>query len=103
MRLSTTAKIVLEVLTDLPETRDNDYLLWLHTIKRVDPACNTDMSFNHFIVFAKEMGIPQFETVSRARRKVQEQHPELKGTAKVQRAREDLEVDFKEFAREFVC
>lgn len=102
-KLSTIAKIVFEILTDLPETRNNDYVLWLEAIKRMEPAFNTDMSVENFLRFVNEFDIPPFGSVSRARRKVQEQHPELRGTEKVQAMRSDLEFDFEEFARDHIC
>lgn len=104
MELSTTANLVKEILTEKPETRDDDYLLWVETIQRTtEGKIDYSMSFVTFLYTAKFLGIPQFETVSRARRKVQEQHPELKGKGKVRKARADREVDFKDFARNFVC
>ena len=103
MKLSNTANLVKEILTDKPETRDDDYLLWVEVIKRTTKdKFDYSMSFVTFLYTARFLNIPQFETVSRARRKVQEQHPELKGTEKVRKAREDMQVDFKDFARNFV-
>jgi hypothetical protein len=43
--------------------------------------------------------IPAPETVRRARQKIQENTPYLKGSGRCQEARKELEEDFRQFAR----
>ena len=96
--------IVKNVLENQPETRDDDYLLWLIVIKKTCKACklpdiSQKMRICDFLEFVKYARFPKFETVSRVRRKMQEKYPELKGSAETQAARSEQERRFKEFAR----
>lgn len=48
---------------------------------------------------AKKNGLPNFESVSGARRKVQEENPELKGSKENQIGRQIKQIEFEEFYR----
>ena len=97
MTIKNTAKIVKKILQEQPETRGNDYLLWLEVIK--GEGNYSQMTVSDFLEWAKVMKIPCFETVSRARRKLQAKYPELRATKPVQEARAEKEVEYIEFAR----
>lgn len=104
MKLTNTAKLVKKILEEFPKTRDDDYLLWLTAIKQVIRERGlpdiSKITFEEFIGAAKYSQLPHFETVSRARRKLQESYPSLRATKETQEARAELEEDYKEFARQ---
>lgn len=103
MKIYKTAKTVKSILESFPETRDNDYLLWLKMIElhSSNPCENYQaMTVGEFLQIAKASVVPCFETVSRARRKIQAQNPELKASPEVEDARAEMEVEYKEFARD---
>lgn len=103
MKLIKISKIVKEVLETYPETRNDDYLLWLRVIAAYEvnnDLCGIEtMTVYDFLKTAKSMPIPCFESVSRARRKIQEQNPDLRAEKEVQEARAELEGEYIEFAR----
>ena len=106
MKLVNTAAIVKTILEEMPEARDDDYLLWLKVIERVAaihniPDVTTGMPFGTFLSMAKYSKFPHFETVSRTRRKIQEKFPELRGTIQTAVARAKEERDYRDFARNY--
>ena len=87
---------VLEVLIEVPETRDDDFLLLSEVYKRVDPTF-TSMPFGILMEKHRDLGVPYFESVTRARRKIQSKHKELRATREVQEARaeeQDLYIEY---------
>lgn len=106
MRMTNTTKLVKSILESYPETRDDDYLLWLKAVRWAVPqneiARYLDMPFSEFMKYAKCMKIPHYETVSRSRRKLQENYPELRASAETQAARARLEEEYREYARSIV-
>lgn len=48
----------------------------------------------------KYLGLPSFESVSRTRRKLQAQHPELAGSHPVQKMRATGEKAYRRYAKE---
>ncbi len=106
MKRFKTFPLVQQILEESPETRDDDYLLWLCVIQKFTAEHNiTDvskyMSVGAFLAAVKYMGIPLYETVSRERRKVQEKYPELRATAETQAARSDLELKYRKFTNNY--
>lgn len=87
---------VMGVLTDYPETRSDDFLLMEKVLNEyIDTNMSLRTIFHHHI----ELGIPSFESITRARRIVQEQNPELvDSNAKCRRKKEERE--FKQFVRD---
>lgn len=99
-KIANVANQVKQVLTDNPETRNNDYKLWIKVIELdVDKKPLLFSDFRYIVGNLRALGIPNFETVSRARRKVQEQYPELRATEKTRKFRAEKEEEFKEFAK----
>ena len=102
MRIKNIANIVGTVLEFYPETRDDDYLLWLEVLRQTQfpEVCDVlSMPVNRFLTIARYTHYPQFETVSRARRKLQAQRPELRATPETQAARAEMERKYREYAR----
>lgn len=107
MNIINTAQLVKLILANFPETRDDDYKLWLVVItEEAGHLGNYEMlknlSVERFLTNVSKSGFTRFDTVSRARRKLQAKYPELRGTTKVRAARADREELFKEFANQNV-
>ena len=75
-------KKVKELLIKEPILRDSDTLLYCAFCEMVRPEVS-QMSFSKVMLNIKELGLPTFASVGRARRKVQEKFPELKGSPEV--------------------
>lgn len=86
-------KVVKEVLEDKPETRKSDIKLIMEVFKR--KGINTSESF---AALAQDGQLGQMESITRARRKVQSDYPELKddNTAVFRSEREEV---FREYAK----
>lgn len=93
--------LVLETLEMKPDTRNDDYLLWLEIlqVKGFPTGC---VSAYCLLSTAKIAKLPSFETVSRARRKLQAEYPNLRASPETQTARAELEEEYKEYARQDV-
>lgn len=80
--------IVKQILTENPATRDDDMLLYGAFMARF-MIIGTDESFYHVCQTAKSRGLPSYEGITRARRKIQEQEPSLRGTMRRRRMEEE--------------
>ena len=88
--------LVKKLLQEKEELRGNDDLLYLTVIKIVHPYWNNgrittnveNMTIGEFFTCRKTIDIPTFESVTRCRRKVQEENPALRPCERVQKARE---------------
>lgn len=92
---------VLNALQKYPEARNNDMYLYLKVAAMIDEEFNqirtSAKRFEDVVLNLDKYHLPSFESVSRARRKMQEKHPELKGTEKVQAKRSELEEEYKAY------
>lgn len=70
--------IVKRILTDNSETRDDDMYLYALVVAE-SGLVGVDEPFYSVLAAAKEKKLPSYESVSRARRKVQEKEPDLRG------------------------
>lgn len=97
-QLKSMEKIVYEVLNFSPLARKDDYvLMWLVCEKLTPDLCNKpfgDVMYNH-----KDFKLPNWETVTRCRRKLQEKHPELRNP-KTATYREVERRDYVAYSRE---
>lgn len=78
--------IVKDELEQHPETRDNDALLYLNICERFCPGV-TSKPIGEVMARRKLLGLPLFETVGRARRKIQETNESLRGSTEATDAR----------------
>lgn len=104
MRFFNTTQFVHEILKKFPETRDDDYLLWLKVIENVANYNNTPdfsktLTVGEFLKIARYSIFPHYETVGRARRKLQRKYPELRASEETQAAREEMEELYREYAK----
>lgn len=94
-----TAALVLDVLKEHPQSRNSDMLLYLKVCETINPEA-LKMPLCAVLPSLKEYGLPPFETVRRARQKIQAVLPYLGSNEKVASFRGEREKDFREFARE---
>jgi hypothetical protein len=85
--------VVKNVLEEKPETRRSDTELIIEVFRR--SGVDTSESF---ISLARRGQLKQMESITRARRKVQEEHPELKD-ATTAALRAENEETFRAFAK----
>lgn len=84
---------VKEVLKEVPAARDDDFVLVAHVYYKLDPEI-VGTPFNIVMLGHKELGLPYFESISRARRKLQAEYEELRATKEVEEARLNKTSDY---------
>lgn len=90
--------IVYQVLKEVPEARKDDFVLVAEVYNRIQPLIN-NVSFNRVMLAHKELGLPYFESISRARRRLQSIFEELRPSQEVQDARLEEQLVYREYAR----
>ena len=106
MELKKIKELVTKLLSEKPELRASDDLLYLEVLKKVHPHWSNarittnieNISIGEFFTMRKSAKLPNFESVRRSRQKAQEEHPELKPCEKVLEARKRNEENFYNFA-----
>lgn len=96
-RLYDTERVVEELLTTYPDTRDNDPLLYLMVCKLHSPHI-AKLPLERVLLERKELGIPSYTSVGRARRKLQSEREELRATSEVIDGRYENWKEFREYA-----
>jgi hypothetical protein len=95
MRIDSVQEMVFITLKTDPATRNSDRLLTLRIYGNYFDVSGAT-PFEDVILDAD---LPAFETIRRARQKIQANFPELKADADVETARMLLEEEFREYAR----
>lgn len=90
--------IVTEILKTNPETREDDMLLVSAVFDKLYEGL-TDMSFNFIVNRRKDLQLPTFESITRARRYVQAEHPELASERAIQRREKEEQKYREEYGR----
>ena len=90
--------IVEHILKEDERTRSNNWELYYAVCKYVNPNALSS-KFGTVIRSHREYGLPPFESVTRARRKIVEHHPELAGNDEVEGGRWSYEKKFREYAK----
>lgn len=101
--LNTVKELVRYVLITDRKARNSDSYLYLKVIEHQAIQRQTDLrlvSVVSFFAHLNENGFAKFESVRRARQKLQNEFPELMGSADVQEARQENEAVFREWAVE---
>ena len=93
-----TSDIVKEILERKPETRNSDDELYFQVCKKINPEAMSK-PFYMVVLHRKEHSLPPFESVRRARQKLQASYPELCGTDEVEAHRVVCEGIVKDYAR----
>lgn len=97
-QLKTIKSIVYNVLKEFPETRNNDAVLYVRICSLIDERV-LQKPFSYVLIHSQELGFPNYESVGRTRRKLQEEHPELQADENAKEIREHNEIAYREFAR----
>ena len=97
------SKLVLEILQTDTQARNSDHILYLRVLQRVtaltdSPVSPRSMSVDYFLKNMKDLGYPPFESVRRARQKVQRTYPELKPCDKVKICRSENEKEYRVYS-----
>lgn len=71
---------IKRILKEIPETRDNDHLLIAYVVMELEEKKLTEITAHDYFVMLKAYKYRSLESITRARRKLQEKHPELRGT-----------------------
>lgn len=90
--------IVYQVLKEVPEARKDDFVLVAEVYNKIQPLLH-GVSFNRVMLGHKELGLPYFESISRARRRLQSMFEELRPSKEVQEARDEEQLVYREYAR----
>lgn len=101
--LKTTKALVKAILEENKQARNSDSFLYLQVLKR--RGKEKDIDLNHlpvsvFMLNIELMGFPPFESVRRARQKLQAEFPELSASEEVAEYRAENEEAYREFAKE---
>lgn len=98
-RLNTMSEKVKEILTNKLTARDNDNVLFAYYLNSLGVSVRKTSYWevSQRIVSGE---LPSLESVGRVRRKVQELHPELGGSAEKRKIRYKATEDYKDFARQ---
>ena len=100
--LKSTRKLVQDILTNFPQTRNSDSLLYLKVLQNIAGTKDINLekiTIPTFLLGLGDSPFPCFETVRRSRQQLQEKHPELKSNETVKGYRAENEVAFREFSR----
>jgi hypothetical protein len=100
--LRTTTDIVKHILKTIQMSRNSDNHLYYWVCATIGKEKGIDihsMSMPNFLFRVKENGFPQFESVRRARQKIQADYPELAGNERVEARRKANEEIFEEYAK----
>lgn len=100
--LQNTSQLVKAILEQDERARDSDSFLYFRVLGVLGLKFGVnvyDMTVSDFLLNRVGHEFPAFETVRRTRQKVQQQFPELAGSAAVGKMRSDREKGFREFAR----
>lgn len=91
--------VVQSVLYDIPETRDNDTLLYLEVCSRFNPIA-VNMPFANVLKNRSDFNLPKMESVRRSRQKLQSKYEKLRPSREVAKYRaENCEI-MREYANE---
>lgn len=96
-----TTAVVKEMLEQFSDTRDNDNYLYYEVCNTLNPDV-LKKPFGEVLSFMSGFGIPPFESVTRARRKVQSKYPELAGSEIARKERSEREIEIRKYAKEIL-
>ena len=100
--LKTTTALVRSILEQDKQCRNSDSFLYLKVLSVTAKQKGIDlekMTVPYFLLNLHGAGLPPFESVRRARQKIQEHNPHLAACKTVEGYRAENEADFREYAR----
>lgn len=92
--------VVKQVLMAMPETRSNNKLLYCEVCRRMNAGA-LELPFEKVFMHLDAYRLPNPETVTRCRRKIQEKHPSLSANGEVVGYRTKQEKNFRAYAKEW--
>lgn len=101
-KLNSLTGLVHIILDNEPQTRNCDGLLWLKVLEHQAQEKEIDLrtlSVPSFLPSIGEMGFSPFESVRRARQKLQATYPHLAASEPVKAYRAENETQYREYAR----
>ena len=99
--LKNVTSLVKSILENDSQARNSDSFLYLRVLEHYgnrNGICIHDMSVIRFMLSMKEYGFPPFESVRRARQKVQAKYPELAACRDVVEERRESEREYRKYA-----
>ena len=96
-RIQQVTENVRVILENNPETRNNDNALYIKIVEHVDKDL-IYLPMVELLMNTEKYKIPRFESVRRARQKLQAMHPELRASEAVREARAECEEIVREYA-----
>ena len=100
--LKTVTGLVKAVLTEDIQARNSDSFLYFKILKKIGAEKGVDVEsipITKFLLNMSDLGFPPFESVRRARQKIQAELPELSASLKVEEYRAENETAFRAYAR----
>ena len=100
--LKVVGRLVENVLTTFPKTRNSDsYLYYIICVEilKSNGFNIKKVTLEDALLNRKKLGLPNYETVRRSRQKVQANNPTLRGVEEVEVMRKVQEEAFREFVR----
>lgn len=100
--LKNTTALVKSILEQDKQCRNSDSFLYLKVLSTAAKQKGIDlekMTVPYFLLNLHGAGLPPFESVRRARQKIQAAHPELAACERVEGFRAENEAEFRAFAR----
>ena len=94
-RISKYENVVRYILTNYKATRSDDKLLYYWVLR--EERLFTGITLEEFLL--RDEGYPNYDSISRIRRRLQAQFPELLPVKKEQIRRQEAEEDFRAYAR----
>lgn len=97
-KLNTIKALVKTVLEENERARNSDMLLYYEVCKRINKSA-LESPFAYVILRLEALRLPPFESVRRARQKVQAEYPHLSANDDVALMRAENEAEYRDFAR----
>ena len=100
--LKNTTALVKSILEQDKQCRNSDSFLYLKVLSVVGKQKGIDlekMTVPYFLLNLHGAGMPPFESVRRARQKIQAAHPELAACERVEGFRLENEAEYRAYAR----
>ena len=91
-------ELVEKVLREHTDSRDDNFILIYRVYREINEDLVLRELFFQVMLYHKEYKLPSFESITRARRKLQNKYPELKPSKEVQEIRDKEEMDYFKYA-----
>lgn len=98
MDLKQTKQLVSFILSKYEDARNSDMMLYLRVVEFRNERALC-MPFCEVLQNLKALNLPPFESVRRARQKLQEKNAEFDADEVIQRYRAENEAEYRDFAR----